>query len=187
MMYEEVTNRKFHKVIVMFLLTNVLATALPTILRAQTPEPVQNAKAMKAYTKVPNGFLMVLKQGEDLFMALERIAIDEHLPSANFTGMGFVNVTFGFFDFSTKEYKPGRFNNVELASMHGSIAWKEGKPSVHAHGVAGDSEFAAHAGHILAATVSTGSLEILITVHDKRLERKRDEQLGADVLDVVKH
>src|SRR5690349_7933636 len=155
---------------------------LQTFAQAMTKSVVE--QKTKPYTAVSGGYLVVLREGEKLIDALERLAIDEHVPSANFTGMGFVNVTFGFFDANTKEYKPGEFQNVELASMHGSIAWKDGKPSVHAHGVVGDHNFESHAGHILNATVSTGSLEILVTVHNKRLERKRDEQLGADVLNL---
>jgi predicted DNA-binding protein with PD1-like motif len=139
---------------------------------------------MKRYTKVPEGYLMVLHQGDNVFEQLEIFAQQENIPAANFTGMGFVDVTFGFFDFKTKQYDPKEFKGVELASMHGTIAWKEGKPNVHSHGVAGDKSFKAHAGHILSATVSTGSLEIMLIIHDKRLERKKDESIGADVLEI---
>lgn len=138
----------------------------------------------KRYTKVPNGYLMVLRMDDNLFEELEKFAKQEKIPAANFTGMGFVDVTFGFFDSQTKEYTPKEFKKVELASMHGTIAWKDGKPSIHSHGVCGDKSFQAHAGHILSATVGTGSLEIMIVVHDKPLQRKKDESIGADVLEI---
>lgn len=142
------------------------------------------AASAQKYTKVPTGYLMVLQQGDSIIPELERFAVKENIPSANLTAMGFVNVTFGFFDFKTKQYTPKTFKEVEMAAMQGSIAWKEGKPSLHLHGVATDREFKAYGGHILEGTVSTGSLEIMIIVHDKRLERRRDEVLGADVLRV---
>jgi predicted DNA-binding protein with PD1-like motif len=138
----------------------------------------------KRYIKVPSGFLMVLQQGDDILKELEKFAIAENIPSANFTGMGFVNVQFGFFDAATKKYIPKDFSNVEMASMHGSIAWQDGKVSIHTHGVVGDRDFRAFAGHILSGSVSTGSLEVMITPHDKKLERRKDEQLGANVLDI---
>lgn len=141
----------------------------------------------KRYTQVPTGYMMVLRQGDSLFGMLEQFAHDENIPSASFTGMGFVDITFGFFDFNTKKYQPRDFKAVELASLHGSIAWKDGQPSIHAHGVAGDQSFRAYAGHILKASVGTGSLEIMITVHDKKFERSKDEKIGADVLDVERH
>ncbi|MFP9098597.1 PCC domain-containing protein [Flavobacterium sp. RHBU_24] len=71
---------------------------------------------------------------------------------------------------------------MELASLTGSIAWQNGKPSIHAHGVVTGKDFTAHGGHILSGTVGTGSVEISVTVLDKKLERIKEEKLGANVL-----
>lgn len=140
------------------------------------------------YTKVNTGYLMVLRQGDTVFSQLERIAIKEKIPSANFSGMGFLgHVRFGFFNTTTKEYEPRDFYNLELASLTGTIAWEQGKPSLHMHGVGGDKEMKTYSGHILSAVVGTGSLEILITVHQERLERKMDPVIGAKVLQVAKN
>jgi predicted DNA-binding protein with PD1-like motif len=167
-----------HRLVLTVLLAAGLTAALTQSMHRK------HEAGMKRYTKVSAGYLMVLRQGDNLFDALEKFARDENLPSANFSGMGFVDITFGFFDFEKKEYKPKDFNKVELASMQGSIAWKEGKPSIHAHGVAGDQSFQTFGGHILKATVNTGSLEILIIPHDKPFERKHDDSIGADVLEI---
>jgi predicted DNA-binding protein with PD1-like motif len=137
---------------------------------------------IQRYTKVPAGYLMVLRQGDDILKEIEALAQKENIPSANFTGMGFVNMTFGFFDFKTKKYDPKEFKDMELASMHGTIAWQHGNVSIHAHGTVTGKDFAAHGGHILSGTVGTGSVEILVTVHDKKLERIKEEPLGANVL-----
>lgn len=142
------------------------------------------ASAQSRYTKTPTGYLMVLRQGDSIIQHLEKFAVAESIPSANFTGMGFVNVTFGFFDAKTKQYLPKDFRDVEMSGMLGSIAWQKDKPSIHTHGIVTGRDFVAHGGHILSGTVGTGSLEIAITVHDKRLERERDEELGANVLSV---
>lgn len=144
----------------------------------------QNNSSAKSYVKVPSGYLMVLREGDDVFKALETFAQAENIPSSNFTGMGFVNITFGFFDSASKDYLPRDFTDVELASLHGTLAWKDGKPSIHAHGVVSDKTFQAYGGHILKANVSTGSLEIMLTIHDKAFQRKHDPSLGADILDV---
>ena len=137
---------------------------------------------VKRYIKVPAGYLMVLRQNDSVLGQLANFARAEKIPSANFTGMGFVDITFGFFDFETKKYKPRDFKHVELVSMHGTIACKKDSTSIHAHGVVADETFQAFGGHILNATVGTGSVEILITVHDKQFERKKDDAIGADVL-----
>lgn len=141
---------------------------------------------MKKYTKVPAGYLMVLTQGDNILTELESFATKENIPSANFTGMGFVNMKFGFFNFDTKEYEPKEFSAVELASMNGTIANQKNKISIHAHGVVTDKNFTAHGGHILDGTVGTGSVEIMITVHDKPFERTYDEKIGANVLSLEK-
>jgi len=141
-------------------------------------------ESVNRYVKVPDGYLMVLRQKDNVFYELEKFAKGENIPSANFTGMGFVNIRFGFFDFKTKKYDPKDFSAVELVSMHGTLAWKKDSVSIHAHGVVADKTFQAFGGHILDATVGTGSVEILITPHDKVFERKKDESIGADVLSI---
>ncbi|MGV3459380.1 MAG: PPC domain-containing DNA-binding protein [Flavobacterium sp.] len=152
---------------------------------------VFNAQAQKTkpdvprYIKVPAGYLMVLRQNDDILEEIENLTVKENIPSANFTGMGFVNMTFGFFDFKTKKYNPKTFTNVELANMTGTVAWQDGKPSIHAHGTVTGPDFTAHGGHILSGTVSTGSLEILVTVHDEKLERVKEKELGANVLCLI--
>lgn len=143
-------------------------------------------QSKKRYIKVPEGYLMVLLQGDNILKELEKFAVAEKIPSANFTGMGFVNMTFGFFDFKKKAFDPKEFKDMELASMNGTIAWQKEKVSIHAHGVVTDKNFNAFGGHILEGTVGTGSLEIMILVHDQALERKFEDYIGANVLCIDK-
>ncbi len=138
--------------------------------------------SQKRYIKVPAGYLMVLRQGDNIFGELETLAVQEKIASASISGMGFVNATFGYFNRDTKQYDPKQFFDMELAGMNGSIAWQDGQPSLHLHGVVTDKDFSAHGGHMLAATVSTGSLEIMITTHPQKLQRIKDPELGANVL-----
>ena len=146
------------------------------------PNPSGDTGTAK-FTKTPTGYLMVLLQGDDLIAQLEALILSERIPSASFSAIGFAKIaTFGFFDFVKKQYDPGSFENVEMASITGTLAWKDGQPSVHAHGVACDHSFAAVGGHLLALEVGTGSLEITITTHLRKLERKLDPNIGANVL-----
>jgi hypothetical protein len=134
------------------------------------------------YIKVPTGYLMVLREGDDVFTELEKLVVNEKIPSASLSGFGFVNAKFGFFNFKTKEYDPKEFKKVELTSMTGSIAWKDGKPSLHCHGTVAGSDFKVYGGHLLSAEVSTGSVEITINVFDKQLQRLTEDPPGANVL-----
>lgn len=139
----------------------------------------------RRHMPTPSGHLMVLREGDDLFAHLEALMREEEVPSASFTGFGFAgSVTFGFFDFARGKYDPKTFTRREIAAMTGTLAWKDGAPSVHAHAAAGDASFALVGGHLLALTVGTGSLEITITRHDAFLQRVRDPAIGANVLQV---
>lgn len=145
---------------------------------AQAADSDSNVRYMPA----PGGYIMVLRQGDVVFEQLEKLAVKEQIPFAGFTGFGFVNIQLGFFNFSKKKYRSKKFNRVELASMNGTIAWQDGKPSLHAHGVVGNKRFRSRAGHILSAEVSTGSVEIMVMVKDRKLEGKKDASLGANIL-----
>jgi uncharacterized protein len=140
-------------------------------------------KEICRYTKTPTGYLMVLRQGDDVIAHIENLAKTENIPSASFTGIGFASdVTFGFYDFNAKKFNPKTFNKVEMGSLTGSIAWNEKGPSIHVHGVATDDQFNAFGGHILSLQVGTGSMEVYVTLNDKKLQRKIEQPLNANVL-----
>jgi predicted DNA-binding protein with PD1-like motif len=137
------------------------------------------------YVATPTGYLMVLTDKNNVIEALSALAEREKIPSATFFGIGFAGVaTFGFYDFDDKVFIPKTYNNMELASLTGSIAWQNGKPSIHAHGTTTGADYVASGGHILDLEVGTGSIEITILRHEQKLERKIDPAIQANVLQV---
>jgi len=158
-----------------FIFLLMIITTMNTV-SAQQKDPCR-------YVKTSSGYLMVLKQGDDVIAHIENLAKTENIPSASFTGIGFASdVTFGFYDFEAKKFNPKTFKKVEMGSLTGSVAWNEKGPSIHIHGVATDDKFNAYGGHILSLHVGTGSMEIYINVNDKKLERKVEQPLNANVL-----
>lgn len=137
----------------------------------------------KRVVPVPGGFMMVLRQGDNVFEHLEHLMSDADIPAASIRGFGFAgSIRFGFFDFSRRDYDPRDFTDMEVTSLTGTLAWKDGKPAVHAHATAAGRDFQAVGGHLLGLTVGRGSVEMTITVHDRRLERHFEEDIGANVL-----
>jgi predicted DNA-binding protein with PD1-like motif len=136
------------------------------------------------FIRTSNGYLLVLRQGDDVFAQLVDLTHRMRIPSASLVGLGFGHATFGFWNAEQRRFNPRRFDNVEIGSLVGSLAWKEGKPLPHLHAVACDSTFAAYGGHLLALEVGTGSMELTITVHAQPLQRRTDEHTGANVLDL---
>ena len=135
------------------------------------------------WIRTPTGYLMVLTQGDDLFAQLTMLMIAEQIPSASLAGFGFAGeVIFGFYDFEKKEYRPARFHQREMTGITGTLAWQDGKPSIQAHGVGGGLHYTTVGGHLLALSVGRGSLEVTICVHEQRLERRKDPETGANIL-----
>lgn len=139
------------------------------------------------YNKTQTGYIMVLREGDNVIEEIEKLATNEKIPFASFSGIGFAGeVTFGFYDFNKKKFNPKTFNRVEMGNITGSIAWNEKGPSIHIHGIATDEKFDSYGGHILSLKVGTGSMEIYITLNDKKLERKIEQPLNANVLQLNK-
>lgn len=161
----------------------ILFLIIATLLLTKSYGQDKQSSSISRYVKTPTGYLMVLRAGDHIFEAMEALAEKEQIPSANFYGMGFAgSVTFGFYDFNKKQFNPKEFKRVEMGSLTGSIGWTKGKPSLHIHGVATDADFKAYGGHVLAMTVGTGSMEITVTVLNEKLERKVEQPLNANVL-----
>ncbi|TEB40345.1 DUF296 domain-containing protein, partial [Flavobacterium circumlabens] len=73
---------------------------------AQQKENKANCK----YVKTDGGYLMVLREGDDVLASIEDLVKEKQIPSANFTGIGFAQeVTFGFYDFNEKKFHPKTF------------------------------------------------------------------------------
>jgi uncharacterized protein len=138
---------------------------------------------IKRYIAVPNGFLMVFRQGDDVFAGIEAMMRAEQTPSASMTGFGFVaEARFGYFNFERGDYDAQTFENLEITALIGTLAWKEGKPAIHAHATGGDRQFRMAGGHVLGLVVGRGSFELSVVVHPQRLERRLEPDIGANVL-----
>jgi predicted DNA-binding protein with PD1-like motif len=163
----------------------MLKSSFPTIVVAFLAllAPAMAADDAPNYIKTPTGYLMVLHPGDDVLANIAKLGKQEKIPSASITAIGFLGeVTFGFYDFSTKTFQPKTVVDVEMTNLTGSIAWKEGQVSIHAHATVAGGDFNAVGGHVMAARVGVGSVEVTVIAHDKRLERKIDPTTDANVL-----
>jgi uncharacterized protein len=89
---------------------------------------------------------------------------------------------FGYFNFERGDYDARTFENLEITALIGTLAWKEGKPAIHAHATGGDQQFRMAGGHVLGLVVGRGSFELSVVVHPQRLERSLEPDIGANVL-----
>lgn len=66
---------------------------------------------------------------------------------------------------------------VELLSLIGDVALKDGKPVVHAHAVIGKKYGTAHDGHLLEAHIRP-TCEVVLTESPIHLQKRIDPQSG---------
>ncbi len=130
-------------------------------------------------------FVLIFDKGDEFIREITSFATENHLAGSHFTAIGaFSDVTLGFFDRDKKTYrKIPVVEQVEVLSLVGDIALKDGKPQVHAHVVVGKSDGTAHGGHILQAHVWP-TLEVVLTESPKHLRRKTDAETGLALIDV---
>lgn len=64
---------------------------------------------------------------------------------------------------------------VELLSLIGDVALKDGEPQIHAHLVVGRADGTAHGGHLLSATVRP-TCELILTENPKHLQKQIDAE-----------
>jgi hypothetical protein len=72
---------------------------------------------------------------------------------------------------------------VELLSLIGDVAVKEGEPQVHAHLVVGRRDGSAHGGHLLEARVRP-TCELILTESPEELRKEIDPESGVALIRV---
>ena len=123
--------------------------------------------------------VLVFQTGDEVVSTLEAFAREHEITAARFTAIGaFSEATLGYFDWERKEYKEIPLaEQVEVLTLAGDVALKDGKPSVHAHVVLGKRDATAHGGHLLEARVRP-TLELVLVESPAHLRKEHDPESG---------
>jgi predicted DNA-binding protein with PD1-like motif len=124
-------------------------------------------------------FALIFDTGDEVMSNLVEFAGSNKLGAARLTAIGaFREVTLGYFDWEKKDYKkiPVR-EQVEVLSLIGDVALKDGEPKVHAHVVVGRSDGTTMGGHLIEARVRP-TLEVILTESPAHLQKQVDEESG---------
>jgi predicted DNA-binding protein with PD1-like motif len=135
--------------------------------------------ALPADTGAPRTFAVVLSTGEEVTEALNAFATEHELSAAQVTALGaFSSVELGYFDWQRKEYARIPIDEqVEVLSLVGDIALKDGAPFLHPHVTVGKRDGSAWGGHLLRGVVRP-TLEVIVTESPSVLARRYDPQTG---------
>ena len=125
-------------------------------------------------------FVLVFETSDEIAQVLQEFASEQALASASFTAIGALSsVKLGWLNWKTKQYEPSvdLDEQVELVSLIGDIALKDGKPQVHAHAVVAKRDGTAHGGHLLQAHVRL-TCELVLTESPAHLKKEFDPAAG---------
>jgi uncharacterized protein len=128
----------------------------------------------------PKTFILMFETGEELVDGLLQFAKLQKVSAASFTAVGALSsVRLGWFSWESKRFEPSVTldEQVELLSLIGDVALKDGEPVVHAHAVIAKKDGTAHGGHLLNATVRP-TCEVFLTESPAKLRRFIDPDSG---------
>ena len=134
----------------------------------------------------PKTFVLIFDTGDEIASLLRQFAVGEGLAGSSFKAIGALSYAqLGWFNWKTKKYDPACVlsEQVELLSLIGDIALKDGVPQVHAHGVVGRADGTAHGGHLLEARVRP-TCELILTESPIHLQKKYDPETGIALIQV---
>lgn len=130
-------------------------------------------------------YAVILDTGDEFTGCLTRFAHEMGLTASHFSAIGaFSSVVLGYFDWEQKDYRRVSIDEqVEVVSLLGDIALKDGKPSLHPHITVAKSDASAWGGHLLEGRVRP-TLEIIVTESPASLVRKFDPETGLALISV---
>ncbi len=140
-------------------------------------------KSKLLYDGSEKTWALVFDPGDEVVSTLLEFARQQRLGGSRLTAIGgFSQVTLGYFELDKKEYRPILLHEqVEVMSLVGNIARRDGEPFLHAHVVVGKCDGSAWGGHLLSAHVRP-TLEVLLVESPGRLERKLDPATNLPLL-----
>jgi hypothetical protein len=140
----------------------------------------------KRVSEEPVTYAVIFETGDEIASGLKRFAKEQGLKGSSFKAIGALeSVKVGWFDWEEKKYKTAveLKEQVELLSMIGDVAVKDGEPQVHAHLVVGRRDGTAHGGHLLEARVRP-TCELILTESAEELRKEMDLEAGIALIRV---
>lgn len=140
----------------------------------------------KLLEEQPRTYALIFETGDELASGLRKFAQEQKLQGSSFKAIGALSsVKLGWFSWETKEYETAvqLEEQVELLSLIGDIAVKDGEPQVHAHVVIGRRDGTAHGGHLLEAKVRP-TCEVILTESPEHLQKQNDAESGLALIRV---
>lgn len=130
-------------------------------------------------------FVIRLETGDDILAMLRRFAETRKIQAGAFEGIGSLNkAKLGHYDFKTKRYTYEIFDDdLEIITLTGNVSTMNRTPVPHAHVTLGRRDFTVVGGHLDEGS-SANMVEIVLQKLPGKLAKKRDEQVGLNLLEL---
>jgi predicted DNA-binding protein with PD1-like motif len=128
----------------------------------------------------PKTFVLIFNTGDEILTGLKQFASAQKLAGSSFKAIGALSYAkVGWFNWETKKYEIAAEleEQVEVLSLIGDVALKDGEPQVHAHMVVGRRDGTAHGGHLMKAVVRP-TCELILTENPAHLRKQMDPESG---------
>jgi predicted DNA-binding protein with PD1-like motif len=138
----------------------------------------------KQIDDAPKVFALIFETGDEIAGELLRVSNEQ--SGSSFKAIGALSYAkLGWFNWETKKYQPACVpdEQVELLSLIGDIALKDGEPQVHAHVVVGRCDGTAHGGHLIEARVRP-TCELILTESPTHLQKQLDPETGIALIKI---
>lgn len=137
------------------------------------------------YFQSGNQYVFVFQKGEQFIAKLTGFCKEHDIKAGFFHGLGgALSAELGYYHLDKQEYEFQALSQVlEITSLHGNVALKNGAPFIHAHAVLSDAGLRAYSGHVKEFTVG-GTCEVHMQVFEDAWHRQHDEETGLSVIDL---
>ena len=122
-------------------------------------------------------------KGEEAVRAVTQAVREHRIAAAQVTGVGaFQRGELGYFDRRRRDYRRIPFDEqVEVLSLLGDVAERDGSPEPHLHAVLGCADGSTVGGHLLSGEVWP-TLEVIVTEVGPALAKHVDPETGLALL-----
>lgn len=134
----------------------------------------------KLIQEQPRTYALIFETGDEIAVLLKEFAKQQRLAGSSFKAIGALSdAKVGWFNWETKKYETAAeiHEQVEVLSLIGDIALRDGQPEVHAHMVIGKRDGTAHGGHLQEAHVRP-TLELILIESPEALQKQHDPETG---------